>query len=256
METWEVAPSGARPWDAAETRIVVLAAAPHVDCVSQRLISAHSNRRCVQRHRQSEHKFLVHACCTAKRLKIAAHAPHPGSHPTPQAMSLRVAALCALLCLAHSRQLNASAVGTAYSRVEDLDAVARGYKDPPGVVVHASLKQVPSSAWRETRRTVCSLGVCESSRRCGSKCEPILLRVAAKCAEGWCPAARKFLRCYPRVCFERVLDGGRVRVANGRPPVTDLSVFAIVRWRRPAPYYERRARRNRQSATQSAIFRA
>lgn len=165
--------------------------------------------------------------------------------------------LCALLYLTPARQLNTSTnIGVAYSKVEDLDAISRGYKDPPGVTVHASLKSVPKSTWRSARRTVCSYGICESSRHCGSKCEPILLRVSTKCSSGWCQGARKFLRCYPKVCFDRVLDGGRILIPNGKPPVTDLSVFAIVRWRRPPPYYETRARKNRQSSTQSAIFRA
>lgn len=130
-----------------------------------------------------------------------------------------------------------------------LDAAARtrGYRDPHGVKVHASMKTV---RWANSGRSRCRFGTgCETSSVCGSKCEPILLRVAIPCdSSGWCPSARKFLRCYPVLCLNSRSGISRSRV--------DSNEFAILRWKRPVPKYEREARRNRQSSTQSAIFRS
>lgn len=69
-----------------------------------------------------------------------------------------------------------------------------------------------------------------------------------------CKKARKYQRCYARVCFRRrsseVAMGGRRPVSYEDP----LSV-SIVRYRRPPPKHEVEARKKRQSSTQSAIFK-
>lgn len=142
------------------------------------------------------------------------------------------------------------------SYIADIAAKARGYRDPHGVKVHASMKTV---RWINSGRTRCWFGRgCETSSVCGTKCEPILLRVTIPCNNNsnWCPGARKFLRCFPVLCINRNSKRGEKKKNIISRSTVDLDNFVILRWKRPAPKYEREARRNRQTSTQSAIFRS
>lgn len=189
----------------------------------------------------------------------------------------RLALFCLLLGASLARR-NATSTNGGYSftrpRVRDSDsaALARGYRDPDGVLVHESLREVPDSQWDsgllgrlQCWRSTKSGGRrrCETAKLCGIICEPVLLRVSKPCTmptaaaaagkQRWCASARKYLRCFPKLCFDRV-DAHRRRISV-RKPLVDRRAVAILRWRRPPPRYERDARRNRQSAPQSAIFR-
>lgn len=160
--------------------------------------------------------------------------------------------------------LNSTQARNAYSFTKhptlvssDAAAETRGYRDPAGVLVHSSLSAVPASVWASgaANRVRCSDGACDVGRVCGAGCEPVLLRVSAKCGGGrWCPGARKFLRCFARLCYTR-LGKQRPWLRRMRRPHLDRSAFAILRYTRPVPAFERRARRMKQTASQSAIFR-
>ncbi|CAN8074947.1 unnamed protein product [Agarophyton chilense] len=132
---------------------------------------------------------------------------------------------------------------------------------PHGVHIYDSLHHLPTRllSTHTNMAPRCAARHTSSPYRpyvCGSKCENVLLAMRAHCKapHGWvpCAKARKFRRCLARVCYRAT--GARQRAS---PPVGfyDRSSVAIVRYHRPLPLYERRARRNRQSSTQSAIFK-
>lgn len=138
-------------------------------------------------------------------------------------------------------------------------------RDPAGVVIYDSLDAVPTARLlaRGTKQAKCFRRGGQSLLPyvCGHRCEQILLAVDGFCKRGgdcggvnecgeWrrCKKARKFHRCFARVCYR----GGRGGAPGG---YEDTSMVAIVRYRRPLPRHEVLARRNRQSSTQSAIFK-
>lgn len=157
--------------------------------------------------------------------------------------------------------------------------------DPPGVRIYDSLDAVPTArllahAARHKKCFPKRQTACWAPYVCGHRCEQILLAVDGyckksgardldgSCMEGracngpvrWrrCKKARKFNRCFARVCYRRRaaigVDGGVL--GTPRPmSYEDTDNVAIVRYRRPLPKHEVLARRNRQSSTQSAIFK-
>lgn len=144
---------------------------------------------------------------------------------------------------------------------------SRTYEDPAGVQVHENITDVSSESWLNTAsaRERCythTMRYCYRAHVCGTRCEPILLRVRVNCApcEGascskHCFAARKYNRCFAKICFRRVLVSSISTRRKAPSSFEAKDTFAIVRYRRPLPRYELHARRNRQTATQSAIFR-
>lgn len=178
-----------------------------------------------------------------------------------------VGALCVALLRAVVAARNITGGGYSFANPtpnEDALARIRGYRDPEGVAVHERLRDVPREAWHTGRagRVRCErragATVCDTARVCGAACERVLLRVSKPCGNSWCPAARTYLRCFARLCFDRLVAGrGRALpwLSSSRRPEIDKAAFAILRWHRPPPRYERVARRNRQTASQSAIFR-
>lgn len=134
--------------------------------------------------------------------------------------------------------------------------------DPPGIAIYNTLDDVPTTKFLSRARALekCYAATpCWTSYVCGHRCEQVLMRVGSWCrdARAWarCHKARKFLRCFPRVCF-RPSERRRGSV-TGAPPASyeDRLSVAIVRYRRPLPTHEVLARSRRQSSTQSAIFK-
>lgn len=155
--------------------------------------------------------------------------------------------------------------------------------DPHGVIVYNSLHQVPTARllWRARNFQKCyalpqgDASQCWAAYVCGHRCEPILLAINSFChmeqrncldapadagPEGckdhtrWirCQKPRKYKRCFARVCFRRIgSDSGGPRPMSYEDPLS----ISIVRYQRPPPKHEVFARRNRQSSTQSAIFK-
>ncbi|CDF33727.1 unnamed protein product [Chondrus crispus] len=159
--------------------------------------------------------------------------------------------------------------------------------DPPGVRIYDSLDAVPTARLlaQAARHKKCfSKGqtLCWAPYVCGHRCEQILLAVDGYCKKyaqppdgtectdkqgscalslSWkrCKKARKFNRCFARVCYRRTAalrHHQHQSLAIPRPvSYEDTENVAIVRYRRPLPKHEILARRNRQSSTQSAIFK-
>lgn len=143
---------------------------------------------------------------------------------------------------------------------------------PPYVVTNEDALHAKCTV-RESRQ------VCLKGAMCGYVCEQILLAVQSFCAEEvktgedaraeggsvvtatkWrtCEKARKYNKCSPKVCYRRTAVQGSVpEVLAGSVPEPHAvnSTFAIVRYKKPEPRYEREARRNRQTATISVILR-
>lgn len=136
-------------------------------------------------------------------------------------------------------------------------------RDPPGVRIYERLADVPSARLlaRAGKKLVCyPTRGCWRPFVCGHRCEQILLAVDGFCKKTgqcdecgeWkrCKKARKFHRCFPRVCY-RGLPGAR-----GKPRAyEDFERVSIVRYRRPKARYEILAMRKRQTSIQSAIFK-
>lgn len=139
--------------------------------------------------------------------------------------------------------------------------------DPDGLLVYETLDDVPTTRLlsRAHRMEKCYSSLngpsCWTGYICGHRCDPVLLAVHSFCRMNddldggvtWkrCQKARKFNRCFARVCFRRNAHATGPKPASYEDP---LSV-AIVRYSRPPPKYELKARKNRQSSTQSAIFK-
>lgn len=131
--------------------------------------------------------------------------------------------------------------------------------DPPGVRVYDSLDAVPtgrllSQAGRHAKCYTRRRAACWKAYVCGHRCEQILLAVdgfckkkerAAGCrgdrcaAVQWrrCKKARKFNRCFARVCYRRRGTLGHEGVVGTPRPMSyeDTENVAIVRYRRPPP---------------------
>lgn len=69
--------------------------------------------------------------------------------------------------------------------------------------------------------------------------------------------ATQYNKCSPKVCYRRTVQDSVPEVLIGSVPEPHAvnSTFAIVRYKKPEPRYEREARRNRQTATISVILR-
>lgn len=136
--------------------------------------------------------------------------------------------------------------------------------DPEGVVIYESLDAVPTARMLARGLTTVKCFPkrgCWRPYICGHRCEQILLAVngfcrrTSECREAggcgkWkrCKKARKFNRCFARICYR-----GK---GSGRPGgYEDSRMVAIVRYRKPLPSHEALAKKNRQSSAQSAIFK-
>lgn len=72
------------------------------------------------------------------------------------------------------------------------------------------------------------------------------------------PVSTQYNKCFPQVCYRRThVEKSTPAVPFGDVPAPHAvnSTFAIVRYKRPEPRYETKARQTRQTAMISAIFR-
>lgn len=125
---------------------------------------------------------------------------------------------------------------------------------PRGVFIYNSVDQVPTARLlgRATKMQTCYASTdgarqrCWAAYVCGHRCEPVLLAIDSfckrdcprhdkSCAATWvrCQKARKFNRCFARLCFRT----GSIRAAGATAPTPvsyeDPLSVSIVRYRRP-----------------------
>lgn len=117
--------------------------------------------------------------------------------------------------------------------------------DPDGIIVYNSLDQVPTARmlWRSHKRQTCYASTdrtsqCWAAYVCGHRCEPILLAINSFCRRKetnyrWirCQKARKFSRCFARICFRS--SSARSSSKNRPVPYEDPFSVSIVRYHRP-----------------------
>lgn len=117
--------------------------------------------------------------------------------------------------------------------------------DPDGIIVYNSLDQVPTARmlWLSHKRQTCYASTdrtsqCWAAYVCGHRCEPILLAINSFCRRKetnyqWirCQKARKFSRCFARICFRT--STGRSASKNRPVPYEDPFSVSIVRYHRP-----------------------
>lgn len=134
---------------------------------------------------------------------------------------------------------------------------------PAGVHIYDSLHQAPARLLSrhpsaQTRSSFKNSRCSYDAYICGRRCENVLLAMRAYCRSRkdgltWvrCEKARTFRRCFAKVCY-RGRASQRLKLPAG---FYDDGSVIIVRYRRPPPLYERKARQNRQSSTQSVLFK-
>lgn len=163
-------------------------------------------------------------------------------------------------------------------------------RDPEGVTVYESLNEVPTShllsiANAHSKCYAAQEKLCWRAYVCGHRCEQILLAVHSfcrkvraddgtdiTCSDGsqvgpcaldsgddnirWarCKKARKYNRCFARICYRKT-SSSEPSLILPPEPYEDTENVSIVRYRKPMPKYELLAQRNKQSSTQSAIFK-
>lgn len=217
--------------------------------------------------------LYVCTLCQCNRLPRGAQLPATSQPPLsqpPLPSTLTITMSCAslfvfflLLRLAVSDRRNHS---NSYSELLQTPATPSPHQPPPpeqppfGIRIYEDLKELPTRLLSEAPPTAprCQATPQQVSPKppyiCGTRCDTVLLAMHSHCRNAnrnWVPCSkpRKFRRCFPRICYRKLSP------LRAPAPYFDHRSVAIVRYRRPLPLHERRARRNRQSSSLSAIFK-